>query len=210
MSAIDLASYAGLTAMTLLTINLLIGLLMAVKYNPVRQWPHRRISTFQLHNWTAYAALSVACLHPVILLFSSKVHFRVLDLVYPLNSPKQPGINTLGAIALYLLIFVVVTSYLRRRIGRVWWKRLHYTAYAMAPFFYIHGILTDPELGDTPFHVDPLDGEKLYVELCLLLVLIAALLRLRRHYRQGPPRVHRPKQPRGLRRRHHVSVGGQW
>ena len=210
MSAIDLASYAGLTAMTLLTINLLIGLLMAVKYNPVRQWPHRRISTFQLHNWTAYAALTVACLHPVILLFSSKVHFRPLDLVYPLNSPKQPTINTLGAIALYLLIFVVVTSYFRRRIGRTWWKRLHYTAYAMAPFFYIHGILTDPELGDTPFHVDPLDGEKLYVELCLLLVLIAALLRLRRHYRGGPPRVHRPKQPRTLRRRHHASIGGQW
>jgi DMSO/TMAO reductase YedYZ heme-binding membrane subunit len=210
MSAIDLASYAGLTAMTLLTINLLIGLLMAVKYNPVRGWPHRRINTFQLHNWTAYTALFVACLHPVILLFSSKVHFRLLDIVYPLNSPKQPGINTLGAIALYSLIFVVLTSYLRRRIGRVWWKRLHFTAYAMAPFFYIHGILTDPELGDTPFHLDPLDGEKLYVELCLLLVVIAALLRLRWHYRQGPARVHRSKQPRPLRRRHHASLGGQW
>ena len=31
MSALDLASYAGLAAMTLLTVNLLIGLLMAVK-----------------------------------------------------------------------------------------------------------------------------------------------------------------------------------
>jgi DMSO/TMAO reductase YedYZ heme-binding membrane subunit len=210
MSAIDLASYAGLTAMTLLTVNLLIGLLMVVKYNPVRQWPHRRINTFQLHNWTAYAALCVALVHPVILLFSSKVHFRALDLVYPVNSPKQPTINTLGAIALYLVVFVVVTSYLRRRIGRTWWKRLHFTAYVMAPFFYIHGILTDPELGDTPFHVDLLDGEKLYVEICLLLVLVAALIRLRRHLRAPPARSHRPKQPRQLRRRHHASLGGQW
>lgn len=210
MTAIDLASYAGLAAMTLLTVNLMLGILMAVKYNPVREWPHRRISTFQLHNWTAYTALAVACIHPVILLFSDKVHFRVLDLMYPLHSPKQPTINTLGAIALYALIFVVVTSYFRRRVGRVWWKRLHYTAYAMAPVFYIHGMLTDPELGDTPFHLDPLDGEKLYVELCLLLVSLAIAIRLRRHFRQPPPRVHRQKQQRSPKRPHHRSLGGTW
>lgn len=210
MTAIDLASYAGLAAMTLLTVNLMLGILMAVKYNPVREWPHRRISTFQLHNWTAYTALAVACIHPVILLFSDKVHFRVLDLMYPLHSPKQPTINTLGAIALYALIFVVVTSYFRRRVGRVWWKRLHYTAYAMAPVFYIHGMLTDPELGDTPFHLDPLDGEKLYVELCLLLVSMAIAIRLRRHFRQPPPRVHRQKQQRSPKRPHHRSLGGTW
>jgi predicted ferric reductase len=210
MTAIDLASYAGLAAMTLLTLNLLIGLLMAVKYNPVREWPHRRINTFQLHNWTAYTALFVACVHPTILLFSGKVHFRVIDIIYPPNGPKQPTVNTLGAIALYALIFVVLTSFFRRRLGRKWWKRLHYTAYAMAGVFYIHGILTDPELGDAPFHVDPLDGEKLYVELCLLLVVVAAFIRLRRYLRQAPPKAHRPKQPRPARRWHGVPLGSKW
>jgi DMSO/TMAO reductase YedYZ heme-binding membrane subunit len=210
MSAIDLASYAGLAAMSLLTVNLLIGLLMAVKYNPVRAWPHRRINTFQLHNWTAYVALVVACVHPVILLFSSQVHFRLLDILYPLNSPKQPTVNTLGALALYALIVIVVTSYFRRRLGRTWWKRLHYTAYGMAPVFYIHGILTDPELGDTPFHLDPLDGEKLYVELCLLLVMAAVIWRVRRHFQQPPPRMHRPKAPRPASRRRSAPLGSRW
>ena len=210
MSALDLASYAGLAAMTLLTVNLLIGLLMAVKYNPAREWPHRRISTFQLHNWTAYLALSVACIHPVILLFSDKVHFRVIDLIYPLNGPKQPVINTLGAIALCALVFVVVTSYFRHQLGRRWWKRLHYTAYAMAVVFYIHGIFTDPDLGDAPFHVDPLDGEKLYVELCFLLVAVAAIIRLRRYLRQPTPREHRPKQPRPARHQHGAPLGSKW
>jgi hypothetical protein len=45
MTAIDLASYAGLAAMTLLTVNVMLGLLMAVKYNPVREWPHRQDAT---------------------------------------------------------------------------------------------------------------------------------------------------------------------
>ena len=210
MTAIDLASYAGLAAMTLLTLNLLIGILMAVKYNPVREWPHRRINTFQLHNWTAYTALAVACLHPTILLFSDKVHFRIIDLLYPLNSPKQPLVNTLGVIALYALMFVVVTSYFRRRIGRTWWKRLHFTAYGMAPVFYIHGILTDPDLGDVPFHVDPFDGEKLYVEFCLLLVIIAVGIRLRRYLRRPAPREHRPKQPRPARRWRGAALGSKW
>jgi DMSO/TMAO reductase YedYZ heme-binding membrane subunit len=210
LTAIDLASYAGLTALTLLTVNLLLGLLMAVKYNPVRNWPHRRISTFQLHNWTAYAALVVAGVHPIILLGSDRVHFRVIDLLYPPNGPKQPVVNTLGAIALYALMLVVVTSFFRRRIGRLWWKRLHFTAYAMAGVFFIHGILTDPNLGEAPFHVDPLDGEKVYVEMCMMLVLVAALIRLRRHLRQPPPRVHRPKASRPAHRRAHASVGSQW
>jgi len=210
MSAIDLASYAGLAALTLLTINLLIGLLMSVKYNPVREWPHRRINTFQLHNWTAYAALAVACLHPVILLFSDRVHFRLIDILYPVNGPKQPSINTLGAIALYALAFVVVTSYFRRRLGRVWWKRLHFTAYGMAVVFYLHGIFTDPELGDAPFHLDPFDGEKVYIELCLILVLVATVIRVRRHLRQPAPRVHRPKQPRPVRRRPGAPLGSAW
>src|SRR5438034_6035752 len=119
MTAIELSSYAGLAAMTLLTFNILIGLVMSVKYNPVRNWPHRR------------------------------------------------------------------------------WKSLHFTAYGTAALFYVHGILTDPNLKDAP--IDFLDGEKVYVELCMLLVIIAVAMRIRWQMKQPPPRVHRPKAGRGKR-----------
>jgi predicted ferric reductase len=191
MSAIDLSSYFGLAAMTLLTLNILIGLTMSVKYNPVRNWPHRRINTFKIHNWTAYIALSIAAVHPLIILFSSTAHFTFLDILYPVNAPKQPWINVLGALALYSLAFVVVTSYFRRELGRKTWKTLHFTAYGTAALFYVHGILTDPTLKDAP--IDFLDGEKVYVELCMLLVIVAVGSRIRWQLRQPPPRVHRPK-----------------
>ncbi len=93
MTAIDLASYFGLAALTLLTFNILIGLVMSVKYNPVRNWPHRRINTFKVHNWTAYIALSVAPIHPVLILFSSTAKFTLIDIIYPVNAPKQPWIT---------------------------------------------------------------------------------------------------------------------
>ncbi|MGH7654137.1 MAG: ferric reductase-like transmembrane domain-containing protein [Gemmatimonadaceae bacterium] len=191
MDAISISSDAGLVALTLLTANFLIGLLLSTKYNPVRRWPHRRINTVKIHNWTAYLALAVAVLHPVLILFSATAGFGVVDLLYPIRAPKQPFVNTLGALGLYALVFIVVTSYFRFEIGRRRWKILHFTAYGLALLVLIHGIVTDPKLKDSP--LDPLDGEKVYVELCALLILVAVVLRIRWHFQQGPPRVHRPK-----------------
>ena len=191
MTAIELSSYFGLAAMTLLTLNILIGLVMSVKYNPVRSWPHRRINTFKIHNWTAYIALAIAAIHPMIILFSSTAKFTLIDILYPVNAPKQPWVNVLGAVSLYSLAFVVLTSYFRHELGRKKWKTLHCTAYATAALLFVHGILTDPNLKDAP--IDFLDGEKVYVELCAVLVIVAATFRLRWQLRQPPPRVHRPK-----------------
>jgi sulfoxide reductase heme-binding subunit YedZ len=192
MTAIDLSSFFGLGAITLLTLNILIGLLLSTKYNPVRNWPHRRVDTVRLHGWTAYTALATSLVHPVLILFSSTAHFHLVDIAYPLNAPKQPYINSLGALALYLLIVTVGTSYFRLEIGRRIWKPLHFATYALFVVYAVHGLLTDPNLKDAPF--DPFDAEKVFVELCILVVLVGIGYRVRWQRRQPPARQHRPKQ----------------
>jgi DMSO/TMAO reductase YedYZ heme-binding membrane subunit len=187
MTAIDLSSYAGLTAMVLLTINILLGLLISVRYSPVRSWPHRRISVFDIHNWTAYIALALVGLHPTILLFSSTAKFKWLDILWPLRSPGQRLYNCFGASAFYLLLIVVITSYLRRRIGRPLWKLLHYLAYGVAAFVYVHGTLIDPNLKNEP--TDFLDGEKVLVEICGLIVIAATIARIRYGYSKSAARA---------------------
>lgn len=177
MSAIDLSNQVGLAACYLLTVNLLLGALLGVRYNPWTHWPHRRVNYFRVHNWTGYAALAATALHPVIVLFSHDVRFRVLDITIPLRSPQQPVVNTLGALGLYATALVVVTSYWRSRMTRRTWKRLHYTAYAAAILFYLHGLLSDPTVNNRA--VDWLDAEKVSVEVCVLLVAVAAGWRLR-------------------------------
>ena len=199
MDAIDISGDIALVAITLLTLNILLGLLMSVKYNPVRRWPHRHINTLKLHNWTGYTALAVSILHPAVILLSSTVHFRVIDILFPLNGPKQPWINMLGAGALYLLVFTIVTSYFRFEIGRKWWKPMHYATYALFVLFAIHAIFTDPTLKDAP--LDPFDAEKVYIELLILVVVVATTLRVRWALRQPAPRHHRPKPKRPVRRR---------
>jgi methionine sulfoxide reductase heme-binding subunit len=177
VTPLDLSSDVALVALCLLTTNLLLGLLLSMHYNPWTHWPHRRFNYFKLHNWNAYVALALAVLHAVLLLAVKVPVFRIVDLIYPVNGPKQPWINTIGATSLYVLGVVVVSSYYRVEIGRRRWKLLHFLTYVTAALFYVHGILADPTLKDQP--IDYLDGEKVLVEVCALLVLAVAAYRLR-------------------------------
>ena len=106
----------------------------------------------------------------------------------PIWSPTQPIPNTLGAIALYLVAFVVLTSYFRRVFGHHNWKLLHYTAYAAAAVFFVHGIMADPNLQNRP--IDWIDAEKVYVEGCALVIAAATLWRFARG-RRAPAGGHR-------------------
>jgi predicted ferric reductase len=175
--AVELSSDVGLVAVGLLTANILLGLLVTTGYNPIRRWPRRRIKLFKFHNWTGYIALATAALHPVLILFSKTAHFRLLDITVPVWSPTQPFENTIGAVGLYLVAFAVVTSYFRHAIGFHFWKVLHYTTYAAAVTFFVHSLLTDPNLKNQP--IDWMDAEKVFVEVCMLLVAAATVVRIR-------------------------------
>lgn len=107
------------------------------------------------------------------------------DILWPVSSPQQPVVNTLGAIALYLVTFAVVTSYFRHAFGFRRWKQLHYTTYAAASVLFVHGVLSDPLLQNRP--VDWIDAEKVYVEGCALAVAFGTAWRIRA--RRKPVRV---------------------
>jgi methionine sulfoxide reductase heme-binding subunit len=177
LTVLDLSAYVGLAAVAAVTFNILLGLLMAFRYSPHRSWPHRRFNYFRFHNWTGYIALAVSMLHPIILLFNKNARFRVLDLLYPAHSPAQPLDNTIGAVALYLLALVVVTSYLRIRLGRRLWKSFHFSIYFAVATLFWHSLFTDPGLKSAP--VDWFDGGKLFVVTCLLVIAAVSLMRLR-------------------------------
>ena len=177
-TALDVSSVLGLTALGMFTAQILMGLLLSVGYNPIRQWPRQRwIKLFTLHNRVGYIGLATAFAHPLILLASSDAGFRLFDIFVPIWSPTQPTPTTLGAIAFYLIAFVVLTSYFRRRVGRHRWKQLHYVAYGAAAVFYVHGVWADPLLKNRP--VDFIDAEKVYVEGCALLVATATAWRVK-------------------------------
>ena len=173
MTALDLSADVGLVAVFLATANICLGLLIAVRYSPWQFWPNRRMNIFAVHNWTAYLLLASIFIHPINLLFSTSIRWRLVDVTFPLRSPVQPIENAIGAAGLYLIVVVVLTSYFRLRLGRHRWKRFHFLVYAASVCIFIHGILTDPQLKGN--RIDPLDGEKLFVESCLLIVVLTTV-----------------------------------
>ena len=178
MTLLDLCAYLGLGAAGAVTVNLLLGLLIALRYSPVRHWPHRHINVFLLHQWTAYLAIFFTLTHPVVLLFlrAPAPHFRLVDILWPIHSPLQPKLNLAGAGALYLLLLVFVSSLLRSLIGRPLWRNLHYLVFPAAALLLLHSILTDPNLKDG--HPDLLDGGKIFVEAAVLISFLAVAARL--------------------------------
>jgi predicted ferric reductase len=177
ITVLDLSAYIGLTAVGAITINMLLGVMMAFRYSPVRNWPHHRFNYFRLHNWTGYLALAITLLHPLPLLLNKSPKFRVLDILYPVHSPQQPLENTIGAIALYILALIVITSYFRIQLGRRTWKAFHFTIYLGAIALFYHSLFTDPDLKGAP--IDWFDGGKLFVEACAAIILVTSLLRAR-------------------------------
>jgi predicted ferric reductase len=177
ITVLDLCAYVGLAAVGAVTTNMLLGMLMAFRYSPVRQWPHRRFNYFRIHNFSGYVALTFSILHPLVLLLNKTPKFRLMDIVYPVRSPSQPLENTIGAIALYLIAMVVATSYVRVQLHRRLWKAFHFSIYVAATALFWHSIFTDPNLKNS--RVDWFDGGKVFVEICALVIVTVSALRWR-------------------------------
>jgi predicted ferric reductase len=190
ITLLDLCSYLGLGAAGVIAVNLLLGMLISLRYSPVRYWPHRRINLFALHQWTAYIAVFLALTHPAVLLFFKAPHFSLFDVLVPVHSYLQPKINLAGAAALYLIALVFVSSLLRNYMNRSIWRKLHYLVFPAAVLVFLHSIFTDPNLTDG--HPDLLDGGKVFVEIAALIGLAAMAVRIRlrgrglRAQRQAP------------------------
>jgi len=176
MTILDLCAYLGLAAVGTATLNLLLGLLIALRYSPLRLWPHRHINIFRLHNWTAYIVLLLIVLHPAALLLRASTHFGWRDVLLPIDSPAQPAINTVGAAGLYGLLIVIVTSFFRLRMARPLWKKLHLLVFPAFVLMFIHSMFTDPLLSNGK--VDLLDGGKIFVAICFAIALAASALRV--------------------------------
>lgn len=184
---LDVSAVIGLCAMVTLTVNVLLGMLLSTAYKTSPLWkklPDRlkNISVIWLHNYTAYLALILVLLHPLLLVLDASTRFTFFDVVFPVNAPQQKLFVTLGTLAMYALITVIITTQkaIKKKITFRLWKNIHLVSYGTAMLFIIHGLKMDPDLKNNP--TDWLDGEKLLCEACLIILLAASYLRVKYNY----------------------------
>ena len=123
-----------------------------------------------VHRSAALLALSFVVVHVVTTLLDSFAPISLLDVVIPFKSAYRPVWLGLGAVAFDLLIAVVITSLLRRRLGYRAWRTTHWLVYASWPVALVHGLGTG---SDTKTH-----WMLLLTAACVAVVLGAVAIRI--------------------------------
>lgn len=140
------ASRAGGTlALILLTATVLLGVASGGRTAP------RRIGRFEvglLHRNLSLLTLVFLVVHVVTAVLDPFVHLSWVVSVVPFSASYRPLWLGLGTVALDVLLAVLVTSALRRRLGVRRWKAVHWLAYAAWPLALFHsaGTGTDTRL----------------------------------------------------------------
>lgn len=186
ISYLDLSGALGIIACGLLTLNFLLGMLLSVAYVRLPFWKKlpvyiRELNLTQLHNYTAYVAWIVVLLHAALVVMDKPNGFSWLDIVWGFGAPKQPLFVGLGSVSMLGLVFIITTTqkFIKRRLGFRLWKNIHLLSYLLTILFFVHGIVMDPLLQDRS--PDWIDAEKLVIELCACVMLVAIVLRVRYH-----------------------------
>jgi DMSO/TMAO reductase YedYZ heme-binding membrane subunit len=186
METIELSGIIGMAAVGILTLNFVMGMMLSTAYKKSWYWKalpkkFKKANITELHNYTAYIALGLVLVHAIIIPLDPASGFKFIDLFMPLNAPHQPNIVLIGAIALLALLIAIVTSQklIKKQLGFRLWKNIHLISYCTTVIAVIHGVLMDPLLKDRP--TDWIDAEKLYIQLCGLLVIVSSILRYRYH-----------------------------
>jgi sulfoxide reductase heme-binding subunit YedZ len=94
-----------------------------------------------VHQFLGTCGLLLLAIHLGGLLVHTFVPFSAADLLVPMRSSYRPAAVAVGIVAMYLLVFVIVASWLRKPIGTRWWKRTHLLAVPTFTLAMLHGVL---------------------------------------------------------------------
>jgi DMSO/TMAO reductase YedYZ heme-binding membrane subunit len=99
------------------------------------------------HAFVATTGLALLVVHLGLLLVDGFMPFSLASIALPMASDYRPLAITAGVVAMYAVVTVVVSSWLRRSIGTRWWRRLHVLAVPAFTLALAHGVFagTDTE-----------------------------------------------------------------
>jgi DMSO/TMAO reductase YedYZ heme-binding membrane subunit len=101
-----------------------------------------KASSVAIHQFMSSIALVLLGVHLGGVLLDRFVPFRPLDLLIPLHSAFRPLAVAFGIAAMYLAVVVLASSWMRKRVGTRWWRRLHGFAAPAFILSMVHGIFT--------------------------------------------------------------------
>ena len=133
----------GIVSLLLLSLVVIIGILV----NRQRRLPGLpSFAVTGLHRSLSLLAVLFIAVHVATAVIDPYVSIGLAAVVIPFVSAYEPFWLGLGAVALDLIAALILTSLLRARISRRFWRAVHWLAYAAWPVALVHGFGASPDL----------------------------------------------------------------
>jgi hypothetical protein len=159
---------SGVVSQVLLTAVVVLGLLGPLRIASPPRWP--RFAVDALHRDLSLVAVVVLAVHILTTVLDKFTSISLTAAVIPFLSSYRPLWLGLGTVAFDLMLALIVTSLLRRRLGLRTWRAVHWLAYVCWPVAILHGLGTGS------------DAKSLWsialTAACVIAVMIALLTRL--------------------------------
>ena len=163
---------AGIVALGLFTIVMVMGILTTTR---VGTEAVPRFAVAELHRRAALMACVFLALHIVTSVIDSYVSISPLAVFVPFLSAYKTTWVALGTVALDLLLAVLISSLLRKKMSYSAWRAVHWIAYLSWPIAVLHTVLIGTDMRSVA-----MDG---YVALNVLAVAAALAWRVKAHPR---------------------------
>jgi methionine sulfoxide reductase heme-binding subunit len=133
----------GVVSLVLLSAVMIIGILV----NRQGRLPGLpKFAVLGLHRNLSLLAVAFVAVHVITAVTDSFVSISLAAAVIPFVSAYEPFWLGLGAVSIDLMAALILTSLLRRFIGRRTWRAVHWLAYASWPVAVAHSIGSSNDL----------------------------------------------------------------
>ena len=97
-------------------------------------------SAVSIHQFFSTCGLLLLGIHVGLLIVDPFMPFGPSEVLVPGAASYRPAATAFGVIAMYAMVIVLVTSWIRKRIGTTWWRRLHLLAVPAFVLSLAHGV----------------------------------------------------------------------
>jgi len=132
-----LSRASGIVSFTILWVSMALGL--GITNKMARLWPGAP-SAFAIHQYTGLLGLAFAVYHGLVLMGDHFVDFSLPRLMLPFSIAYETFWVGLGQVCFYIWLVVVMSFYVRQRIGQKTWRTIHYANFAIYVMALLHGI----------------------------------------------------------------------
>lgn len=142
-----LSRASGVTGYVLLWASVVLGLLMSTRLSRRSMLSAWAPALMAVHEFVSWVAWGFVVFHAMILLGDTYVQTGWFNLLVPFAFDGGRSVWVgLGQMGFYLISVVLVSYYVRQRIGFQTWRWLHFATFVLYALVTVHGLLAGSDV----------------------------------------------------------------